>query len=581
VLISVLFAAVALGQEVPPDRWNFEDPEAMAIYNQGVRALDRAEPSIAEAQFRTALQKEPRAASGWYALALALVNQDRAADAVPILERVSLHHPRTDVMVELSRAYFAVQDFDSAEQTALGPVMRAPADLRVQNVYQWALLRKGRYDDALASLEMARSVRPLPAWDCLEVRIHADRGDMALANEKMVACRTSDATDLIAAAQAMLSPTGAEETALIRARDLADDGRVGEALALMTTWLLNQPNDLPGRLMRGSLYVNAGDYEAAKKDLHMVFSSGAWVEVEKTGTLSGIVTKGGERQLESQLRRGAALLVLVHAETGTAAEGLTLADRASAQFGDFPALAVARGRALLTLSQRDAAWERVRAALESPTDRAFVLEVAAEMAYQDSQGAPDDVAERVRAAGDWRLHYNVAVGLANAGRDEACSYAVDQGMSVVADDTQGATTLSLLGYGCSLNAGDLDRAGRYADGLGVGVDASFRLEHARLLAAAQRDEDAIARLDLAPLPRELTAAADTLRLLLYMRTDRLDQALNLATDGSDPRVLLHLGVKLAAADRVEARSMLERACPALEGQYQQRCQAVLAELPKG
>ena len=86
-------------------------------YARGVAALDVGELSEAESLFREVLDAEADCGMARHALGLALLRQNRKAEALAAFEQASMENPEeADAWVGLSLGAFAAQDFPRARE---------------------------------------------------------------------------------------------------------------------------------------------------------------------------------------------------------------------------------------------------------------------------------------------------------------------------------------------------------------------------------------------------------------------------------------------------------------------------------
>ena len=94
-------------------------PDAGAAFNEGVTALDAANPKAAEVAFRKATNLDPDFGRATLGVGLALLRQDRASEAIGVLAPLAGAFPdETMVWTHLSQARFAARDFDGAREAA-------------------------------------------------------------------------------------------------------------------------------------------------------------------------------------------------------------------------------------------------------------------------------------------------------------------------------------------------------------------------------------------------------------------------------------------------------------------------------
>ncbi|MBT3218539.1 MAG: tetratricopeptide repeat protein [Proteobacteria bacterium] len=595
--LTLLWSFAAWADDIAPKQWEFVNADALQSYNDGVRHLRDARPHDAEKEFRQALELDDSAGMGWYALALTVVNLNRPVEAVPILERISHYFPRTEVLVELSRAHFANGEFEDAEAAAFTAMMREPKSLDVHAALQWALLRQGKYDDALDVLVKARETGERAEWDCLEIQARVAKGEFENAKNLLPKCTTSTIPEMVNTAVRAVAQEGADievlasmgredaGTLVARAVGHVRRGEEERALELLNNALQKHPYHFSARVIRGGINYSLGHLEQAKADLGVVFHGKAWIEVEQSGMLSGIVTKSDEEHLEGQLRHGAALLVLMYAENEQIVEGEEVLARALGRFGSYGELGAAEGRLLVAKGDIDGAWQKLGEVVKVE-DTGFIRHIVGQIAFAHPGAMPDDVEQFISKSTDWTAHYALAAGLSNQNQNGQCMVAADRGLDASGadglNDEQGRVVLLEVAYGCALNSNDLKKAKLYLHRLGLSnARPDYAMRHAAILANSGEYQLALELLDaIGPQP-EMAAFQSTLRVSVHTALDQLDLALSHLHPEADPNVVSVLGYKLAAAKRgEEALDLLQKVCPAISGESQKHCTAVIDDLQK-
>ena len=195
------------------------DGKLAAVHNELGTLLEegqRLDPAIAE--FKAAVQADPKLGEAWQNLGRAEVRKGDLAEAQRVLERAAKELPKdADLRIDLSVALRQGKKLDQALAAAREAVQLAPGSpdahlnlglslkeagkldaaqpeltaatrLSPQSATAWWALGeverdRKKYDAALAALARAESVKPLPAIVAAQASVHKARGDLARAEQ--------------------------------------------------------------------------------------------------------------------------------------------------------------------------------------------------------------------------------------------------------------------------------------------------------------------------------------------------------------------------------------------------------------
>lgn len=570
-------------------------------YSEALVALGTGRVEDAEDLLREILRDTPDCGMCQQGLGVAVLRQGRVDEARRILSSASEGWPdHAETWASLSAAAFVGQDFVAARDAAARGVDVDSGSLDAQAALQQALLRLGDLDAAEVALDGSRPHLPEPVVACFEVQLTQERGRAPTA-ALLDACRRAGTPDLVAGALsrsgggdaavgAMAARLGLDPVLLVaQALDLAGEGDAAGALGLLDGLLEGWPHRVDARALRAQLRRASGDDAGALADLEALLEARSWVDVHRTGGMSGILTRSDERRLAGTIAEAAALLVDLHVEAGRL-------DAAASRYADarslslHPAILAAGTRLALARGDVGAAWALVLEGIEAfPTDPRPVA-VAGAVALADPRQLPAWARKALAASGDWRDRYNLALVLKERGEAAACGEQAEVALNGEGLSPADRQRLSLLAHGCAVDSGDVARADAALGRLGSAAEASpVALYNHALLHLNAGDAPAATRV-LGDLPERLSAARDAQP---GVTAAVVALGLRARYGGADPEGAAALAQDPAAtdADRVwlagrlagdgdlgAARAVLPRDCAALEEPLAGRCAIVAAQV---
>lgn len=569
-------------------------PDIAEPFNTGVLALQAGRPADAEQAFRAALADDPDCGRCAHGLGIALVRQERLAEARDILEDAALRYAeRAELHTALAGASFAAQDFGAALTHARTAVSLQPDSIDAQVALQQVLLRLGQLDQARAALADA-STLPGPERSCLAILRQLEAGtspeDSALAYCRQAAhpglATTVDAR--LGLAEARPGATAAASSAAtsmqlvvqaLRAHQAGDDRA---ALPLLDRALSLEPRRVDARILRAVARARTGALDDAVADLHLVMNADTWVEVHATGEMSGVLTRSDQDDLRHGMQQGSGLLVSLLVQSGRLDQAEQTLVRANRELGMGPRLASGAVRLRSAQGRLDDAWAVLDGALAQwPDDNDLGLLVT-ELAAQDPDRVPAAHAARLAAADDWRARYHRAQALARDADHAACAAQAEQSLRGLDAQQPPAsvddhTTVARLAHTCAVNAGLLTAADRAADAVGHpgALQPVARINHALMREDVGDHQGALDLLaDLQPADAAARNLAANVTVYAAGELSRWDQALA-AAPHADADVALWLALRLRDAGLDgQARQATDGRCDDLSGPLADACRAI-------
>ncbi|MCO4746076.1 MAG: tetratricopeptide repeat protein [Proteobacteria bacterium] len=582
-LLLALTASAATG-------WNPTDAKAIAHFNDGLTLLQQAAPEKAEKSFRKAKKAE---ASGMveHMLATALLRQNRSDEAIAMYSGLAESFAdEPEVWAGYSESLFVGEEFDAALEAAERGVTLAPDNYNAQQGALSADLRLGNYEDARKRLTAYEKVGEQGYPGCLWVTLALELEDESLAQQKFADCEAHAEPGYVEGIRMSLAANGwdwsqASNSAravgadrfadLTRVMDLVEQGRTDEGLAAANA-SIEAHGMSPGlQMIRGILLIDSGDSEAGLKDLEAVFGSEDWVDAERGGTLTGVLTAKSKRAWDINVTTAVVYAAAIYEEQGRADEADALIERTSERVGSQAPLQIARAELDLRRGKA-AAWDHVVAALPEITSPSNSASHIGNLLFEFG-GAPEAVVAWAETTADSGVVKNAMSGAANrkeyapclrmvqaraerfghaepkvghicaVGAEDAEAATVYLKLAVQADQASPPTVQNHLAW--LINAGDKDGASAVLDTAGHVLDEGLRNDmHARLL-LGNGDPDAL-----------LTAANQP---------------------GVSPGARYNAGIELYNAQRYdEAQPLIEGACPELTGNAQAHCKQALDAVRK-
>ena len=526
-----LLALLALSGGPARADWEPQDKVA-AAFNEGVLALEGGQPDRAEAAFQRALDGDPSCGRCAHGLGLALLRQQRPALALPVLRQAAARHPdQPALQTALAGADFAAQDFASALEHA-----RAATDLDQSSVdahvaLTQVLLRLGQPDSAGQAL--AAATLPGPERACLDLLIAVEQGQEPGAST-LAYCRqaahpglattvqTRVAADAgqLAATAALAGQSGVDTVEQVaRAMRLHQQGQDAQALPLLDAALAAEPHRVDARILRALARARTDQLDPALADLRLVLGARAWVQVHRTGEMSGVLTASDEVALQRSVRQGAGLLVSLLVQAGRLDEATATLEQARQALGEGVELAAGEVRLWLARGDAPAAWRALEQGLITWPDDPDLVLLASELSGQDPQGAPPALTARLASAADWRASYHLAVAASGRQDHVGCADLADRSARLMARGNppptpQDRVTVRRLWHACAVNAELADQAERAAAALDdpASMHEVARIQHARLRLEAGDREGALALLQgIQPTTEPRRAQVEQLR----------------------------------------------------------------------
>jgi|GEM_PF-6069595 len=576
---------------------------AIEVFNEGIEAFNNADPKEAEAKFRQVLEREPLCGMAMELLGRSLLRQQKPDDAIAVLTEATELFPRyPDPWAALSDAWFAKGDFDAALAVSERGLLERPDSVEILETLTSAAIRLGKYELALKRLRSRRLRGPDRNVECLEVLVRVEMEDLTAAQKSWAKCQLGDPRLVLNAKNRIegeVDPDELKASRRMEAIGVDGAGDVGDAVAaynqeeyvlasaILDKILAMHPEKIDARVIRARVREALDEPELALEDLELALQSEDWVQVSKSGAVSGVITKRGEEALLDGLMEGSALMVRLLAAKGRVEEARAQLARAREAFGDQPAFVAAESRIVLAEAGANRWSAMADLLLAHPDDRDVQLD-AADLVFEHGGEAPDAILHPLRRATEPTALFNVAAGLGNAKRWTECVEfsklhlaRADQlqaagGASEEAKAAFGQTPRTeSLAYSCSLHGRRLGDARELLKRIGpssVSVDNASG--HVVQLWDAKRYKEAWAVLvDTKLLDRD-PAWSTPMAINLHVELGTLDQALFLAkTPHSRPGDQAYVSHNLYKAGRLDdALVLLEMACPKLEGEDKTDCE---------
>jgi tetratricopeptide (TPR) repeat protein len=578
-ITSLLVAVLSLSAQ-PADAWHWQPVRDAdrEVLTEAQAALVLKSPSKAEALLRPVLVRDPACGPCRATLARALLLDNRADEAYPLLRDLLADHPRRhELQVEVAWAAFAAQEFEAAQRAALTAVARQPNNPDALNVLVQTLVRTGELPLAEKMIGKVEKHHAPSHIACLRVAVLAERNALDKASKALELCRSDDDDHLVGAAEHRLaSITGDPATYLtersarlaaasptrkvMEAVNLHTSGRHAQAEKLLVPYVKRYPKDLYARGVLGVVRLELGKTDLARRDLEACLSGRTWIATATDGSLSGILTQSAEQQLFINLQRFATALARLHLEAGDIDKAMTAIDAGARLYRETPDLIDAKARVLFAKGDAAAAWQLLADGVQRHESSTLLLDTSSAFVNK-TPGAPSWLKQRLAEAEDWQVLYNLAVEEQHAERYPTC---VKHGAAAAraAKPEQQLKTRSLL-LACAVEARDVPTvADLLRDDDVVASRPKAVLRHAYFLSAEGHSDLALqAALRLregGELAQQRLAAAAT----YHAELGQLDDAKRLLEgDGADPETLLFVGSSLIAADRRdEGKAMVRRAC---------------------
>ena len=587
-LLSAAWVAVSLAQTpswAPPRRLT-------SAYSDALVALGLGDVARARAGFAALVEDAPDCGMCVQGLGVSLLRSGETAGALSLLEDAAQRWPvQPEVWVSLSASAFAGQDFSRARSAAAEAVRIDPGSLDGQAALQQALLRVGALDEASSALEQARAELPDPVVACFEVQL-AQEGGGSADPLRLSACQKAGTPDLVAGVLsragsalelgALAARLGLDPVVLVaQALDQHADGDTPAALALLDDVLRGWPHRADARALRAQLRADAGDTAGAQRDLETLLAARAWVDVHRSGAMSGILRKSDAERLRSTVSEAAALQIDLHLEGGD----LDRAQDAWAALGDaleHPAPLAAGARLAVAQGDLGAAWKRVETGLAAfPTDPRPIA-VAGAVALADPKGLTASAEAALSGSVDWRDGHNLALVYRRRGAPTKCFARTRTADAVSGLPGEARRRLRTLGYACAVEAGDLPLANEAFRRLSEPDRASpvARYNHALARYGAGDLAGAAAVLGSLPFQQDgldatVVAAVRALGLRIAVQTADWRRATSLLESGSiAPADQIWCAEQMAQAGLYATARAVVGDCSVFASELAERCEAL-------
>ena len=571
-------------------------------YSAAIADLAGGRLEDAEAGFAAILAKDPDCGMALHGRGMARLRSGALDGAAADLQQVASRFPeRPEGHTALSSVRFAQQDFVAAEAAARAAVQADPSDIDANAALQQVLLRTGDLPAARAALKAVGGALPPPVMACFEVQLAREAGDTAGVEAGAERCGAAGIPGLVAAALSratgdvsimgeLAGELGVEDLLLhAQAVDLFNDGAYAEAAATLDTVLARSPHRVDARLLRARSRHATGAVEGALSDLEQAFDAPTWVDVHRSGAMSGILRRSDADALDREVVAGAGLLVQILLEKGDLDGARSRLDAFDAALGDRAPLQAARADWRFRSGDVAGGWAHLEASLQRHPGDAHLLRLASLRAVTQPEGMPAGLRAMLGASGSWQDAWNLALSQRKGGDLAGCHATAAGALTASAttatpDDRR---KLAGLAHRCAVSARDRTGADALVAEAGgaASLDPVVAYNHALL---RYESGDAHGTLTLlgsrvgspdAAAP-DATRATVALAIRAHLDLDALSAAHDLAVGGwATPEDQLVVASRLAVADDpVRARALLDVACPVLSGEAQSRCDKLMEVL---
>ncbi|MSQ02319.1 MAG: hypothetical protein EXR71_10590 [Myxococcales bacterium] len=246
------------------------------------------------------------------------------------------------------------------------------------------------------------------------------------------------------------------------------------------------PDDIPARLALAFCRFGGTEAGTARADLQSLYLVGAPFD---PGTLAKRrnADPAALARLREQGQAALGLLVSTMAARRSFSEAREALDILEPMVGESAPTVAARIGLERTQNGPKLAWPLVSAAVARFPEDANVLEEAGRLTFDDAPNAPSALVDAVLIRGRPTAKLNALLGFLRSGNAVAClTYGARAGVA-----TADRPAWDALRYRCAAAAGDLVAADALATTARLPLDALAAAQHARLLSAAGRDDEAI------------------------------------------------------------------------------------------
>lgn len=583
-LFALLCTLAHAGSAAPV--WDPPDKQ-VETFNIGVTAFNEHHWDRAITAFRGVVNAEPSCGRALLMLGLAEAGRGDNPAALETFQKVDRIFPgRDDVLVQVAHALFVAQRFDEASVAAHAALKIAPGSSEALTVDIEIDVRLNRTETALATLDALAATpgqHDPGSIACERIFVLQNAHREAEARALLEACRTSPIPGQVTQAESRLAdPLGVAEAAQalgagnlsesLRAAVLQEAHKYAEAAALFGKVLDENPDDTIARVNLAICLYRLHRGAEAQAELRRLFSAGAWIRREESGSVSGIVTSRGAEELEAAMMKGLAVLLADLVDSGDLAGAREAQARAEERFGRTGPLRTTA--AALQFASGTSGWSTLAPVLEGAdaTDRAW--SIVGEQAFAHAADLPANVVSLLLDHGPDPVRFNLAAGRANADDAAGCLVA-----ATALSDTSKPDYMR-IGYGCAIRAGDDKVLAEWRERAKRAGGVTFQEASADAGRAADQREWAgiMLRLKLAaPAGDAEIGRANDLTVVALSGLGRLDDALELSVaPGVRPPTIYNLGVGLHNAGRAEeAEAVFRRACAGATQELKALCEEAL------
>ena len=602
--------------------WRPRTEAAMVAYNRAVDALNGGDPAKALELATEALQIQPDFGMALTLQGEAFMRQQRIPEAAAALERAAaLFESRAEPWTLLSSAWFVGEDFPASRRAAEQGLSHRPESVELLEALQWALVRMGEYEAALARIEARRARGDRPDLACLEVLVRVEMEQLDVASAMVSDCEAGGTDRLVTNAKRRIAGEEVDHREQARRLDALgvetagpfgamlsafEAGRYAEAVDHGTEVLAASPSDLGVLVFRAQALSLLGRDAEALADLEQALGEDDWIRMTQDGGMAGALTRRDADGVRRTLADGAALMVVLLARVGRLDEADARLGQATKAFGQTSELTAAESRLALARAGADGDdWQPIADLLLSRPGDLVIEDQAAGMVFKDGASAPDAVLEPLKRSTDPVVLHNVAAGLSNALRWRGCLDFVNLLLAEAdtvaaappesagarppgsADGTrtdaapagQWPEVLEMalpLGYQCAIGADRHRTADSLLARLGgpTAADPNLLLRHAwSAYSPGQRYPRALQLLVDGGLYDKLPRDAEALAIYIYADVQNWAPGIALADkEHAEPTAVAWLGTALAMAGQDgHAERLLAKACAQLDGPAAESC----------
>ncbi len=588
-LLSLVSVSLAAWSPVATDQ---------GAYTDAVTHLAGGRLEAAEAGFSTLLSKDPTCGMALHGRAITRLRLgDTQRAKVDLDAAIAAYPDQPAAHVALSVVQFAQQDFGAAEKSARTALQLAPADIDAQAALQNALLRRGDLPAARAALSAVRDAMSPSTHACFQAQIAQEAGDAATVQQLLPQCRNAGEYELARALEARQAgdvavaalAADASLASVVRtaqAVELFNDADYTGALVLLDALVAERPGDVHIRVLRARTRHALQNNVAAREDLEAAFAGKAWVDVHRSGVMTGILRKSDELAMRQEMALGAALYIEMLLEDAQVSAARRRTEDFRSTFGTKDVFQAAEARLLRAEGKVDEAWALLSQSLSTTPTSPFLLRLASEWSVADPTALPSSIASLLQTTGNWQDGWNLAVSKKKAGDSPGCLTVVQSLLDGPARSAAPDVSRKIadLGIRCAIDAQNLAAAnallGTAGGPTGLGPATAYNLALQRYNAGDARGAAVLVSGVLSTTDAQGEVGTALVGLAVRARLDEgaLPEATLLAQDPrctADDRFVVasHLN---QAGNEGAAYSLLTAACPSLTGDRKTRCDELLS-----